>query len=99
MIRLDREIEAKYEVLAKMGEGGMGSVYKVRHKVFQDIRVIKTAKYSQDNTAERTRFISEAKRGYHFRHDSIARVIDFDITSAGTAYIVMYYIDALNLLQ
>jgi serine/threonine protein kinase/outer membrane protein assembly factor BamD (BamD/ComL family) len=99
MIRLDREIEAKYEVLAKMGEGGFGSVYKVRHKVFQEIRVIKTAKYPASETAERTRFITEAKRGYHFRHEGIARVLDFEITSEGTAYIAMEFIDGMNLRE
>jgi len=99
MIRLDREIEAKYEILAKMGEGGFGSVYKVRHKVFQEIRVIKTAKMPQSETAERARFISEAKRGYHFRHEGIARVLDFEVTSEGTAYIAMEFIDGMNLRE
>ena len=38
---LAKEIEATYEVLSKMGEGGMGAVYKVRHRFFDEIRVIK----------------------------------------------------------
>jgi len=99
MIVLDPEIEAKYEVLAKMGEGGMGSVYKVRHRVFGDIRVIKTGKFEDDDPAERDRFRSEAKRGFHFRHKSIARVTDFNITAAGTNYIEMEYIGGSNLRQ
>jgi serine/threonine protein kinase len=99
VIGVDREIEAKYEILAKMGEGGMGSVFKVRHKVFQDVRVVKTAKYDNNIPGVRTRFIGEAKRGYQFRHPSIARVIDFDVTADGTAYIVMEFIDGLNLRQ
>lgn len=99
MTGVDREIEAKYEILSKMGEGGMGSVYKVRHRVFQDVRVVKTAKYDNNVPDVRTRFIGEAKRGYQFRHPNIASVIDFDVTTDGTAYIVMEFIDGLNLRQ
>jgi len=99
VISVDREIEAKYEILAKMGEGGMGAVYKVRHKVFQDVRVVKTAKYDNNIPGVRARFIGEAKRGYQFRHPGIARVIDFDVTAEGTAYIVMEFIDGLNIRQ
>jgi serine/threonine protein kinase len=97
MIVLDPEIEAKYEVLAKMGEGGMGSVYKVRHRVFGDTRVIKTTK--SEDKASADRFIKEAIRGFYLRHESIAKVIDFDVTAMGTAYIVMEMIEGQNLRQ
>lgn len=34
-------LEGKYEVLEKLHEGGMGAVYKVRHRLLDEVRVIK----------------------------------------------------------
>jgi serine/threonine-protein kinase len=97
MIVVDSEIAAKYDILAEMSPGGMGLVYKVRHKLLGDERVIKIGKFV--STKDKERFIREAKRGYLFRHDNIAKVLDFDITVAGTAYIVMEFIAGASLLQ
>ena len=98
MIRLDQEIEAKYEVLAVMGEGGMGAVYKVRHRHLDQIRVIKLirekARADENLTA---RFLREAKTAARLRHPNIAEVIDYDITAEGTAFMVMEFIDGVNL--
>ena len=42
---LQREIDqkriGKYEILEKIGEGGIGAVYKVRHRLLEEVRVIK----------------------------------------------------------
>ena len=38
---LDEHIEGKYEILAKLREGGMGAIYKVRHRLLDEIRVVK----------------------------------------------------------
>jgi len=35
------QLEGKYELLEKIREGGMGSVYKVRHQLLDEVRVIK----------------------------------------------------------
>ena len=39
-IPLER-LEGKYEILEKIQEGGMGAIYKVRHRLLDEIRVIK----------------------------------------------------------
>lgn len=95
---LAKEIEANYEVLAKMGEGGMGAVYKVRHRFFDEIRVIKVMQPQLEPVTElQERFLGEAKRGKQLRHPNLAEVIDFSIASDGTYYIVMEYIEGVNL--
>src|ERR1700732_712908 len=37
----NRRIEGKYEILQKIREGGMGAIYKVRHRLLDEVRVIK----------------------------------------------------------
>ncbi|HEV7241853.1 MAG TPA: serine/threonine-protein kinase [Thermoanaerobaculia bacterium] len=94
------EIEATYEVLAKMGEGGMGAVYKVRHKFFDEVRVIKVMHAQLIATESiQERFLSEAKRGKQFRHPNLAEVLDVSIAADGTSYMVMEYIEGINLRE
>ena len=100
MKRLDPEIEAKYEVLAAMGEGGMGAVYKVRHRHLDEVRVIKVVreKFRGDENLA-LRFQREAKTAVKLRHPNIAEIIDYDVTTSGTAYIVMEFIEGVNLRE
>ena len=39
-IPLER-LEGKYEILEKLQEGGMGAIYKVRHRLLGEVRVVK----------------------------------------------------------
>jgi serine/threonine-protein kinase len=97
---LAQEIEATYEVLSKMGEGGMGAVYKVRHRFFDEIRVVKVMQADLELLPElKERFLGEAKRGKQLRHPNLAEVIDFSIASDGTSYIVMEFVDGVNLRE
>ena len=100
MTVLAPEIEATYEVLSKMGEGGMGAVYKVRHRFFDEIRVIKVMQAHLETAPElKERFLGEAKRGKQLRHPNLAEVLDFSIAGDGTAYMVMEFIEGTNLRE
>jgi serine/threonine-protein kinase len=93
---LPSEIEANYEVLQTMG-GGMGTVYKVRHRHFGETRIIKVMQASLAGNQElKDRFTAEAKRGKQLKHRNIAEVLDFQIGSNGSPYLVMEYIDGIN---
>jgi serine/threonine-protein kinase len=99
MTVLSPEIEATYEILDTMG-GGMGAVYKVRHRLFGEIRIIKVMQAAlKDDSSLRERFSAEAKRGKQLKHRDIAEVLDFLIGSDGNAYLVMEYIDGVNLRE
>lgn len=92
------EIEARFDVLAKLGEGGMGCVYKVRHRDLDEVQIVKTLQAHLSSNADlRERFVTEARRGIHLRHPHIAGVHDFAVTADGTGYIVMEYVDGENL--
>jgi len=92
------EIDSRFEVIAKLGEGGMGTVYKVRHRDLDEIQIVKTMQaHFSSNEALRSRFINEARRGMRLRHPHIAGVHDFAVCADGTGYIVMEFVNGLNL--
>ncbi len=92
------ELEEKYDIVAKLGEGGMGAVYKVRHKVLGKLRVIKTIRPQlQSDQDLQNRFLREAQVAAGLRHPHIAAVHDCAFTKSGTAYIVMEHIEGQNL--
>jgi len=92
------EIEGKYEVLEKLQEGGMGAIYKVRHRLLGEVRVIKVIRPHLEGDEElKARFLREARLGIKLRHPNIAQLYDFTLDDAGTAYMVLEYIDGHTL--
>ena len=94
---LPRSIEEKYEVLHPLGEGGMGAVFKVRHRLLNELRVIKIIRpaIAADERLQ-ARFLGEARAASKLKHPNVAQVHDFAIDPEGTPYIVMEYIDGLS---
>lgn len=92
------EIDSRFDVLEKLGEGGMGCVYKVRHRDLDEVQIVKTLQaHLSANEGLRTRFITEARRGMRLRHPHIAGVHDFAVCADGTGYIVMEFVQGHNL--
>ena len=91
-------IDPKYEIVRKLREGGMGAIYLVRHRLLDELRVVKVLR-SQLNTDEdlRQRFLREAKTAIQLRHPNIAQLYDFSVDEEGNASIVLEYIDGLTL--
>ncbi|HSL81658.1 MAG TPA: serine/threonine-protein kinase, partial [Thermoanaerobaculia bacterium] len=84
----------------KIKEGGMGAIYKVRHRLLEEVRVVKTIRpqFAEDEDL-RERFLREAKTAIRLRHPNIAQLYDFSVDADGTAYIVMEYIDGVTLQE
>ncbi len=93
-------IEGKYEILAKIKEGGMGTIYKVRHRLLDEVRVVKVMRpqIGADEELKR-RFTQEAKTATRLKHPNIGAILDFALDSEGMAYIVMEFIDGVNLAE
>ena len=91
-------LDGKYEILEKLHEGGMGAVYKVRHRLLGETRVVKTlnARLSDDKES-RIRLQREAQTAIQLRHPNIVQVYDFTIDAGGCAYIVMEFLDGFTL--
>lgn len=90
-------LEGKYEIIEAIGEGGMGSVFKVRHKILDEIRVAKVMRshlvHEEDS---KERFYREARIAAKARHRSIAQIFDFSVDE-GVAFIIMEFIDGVTL--
>jgi serine/threonine-protein kinase len=97
---LNEQIDGKYEILEKIREGGMGAIYKVRHRLLDEIRVVKVIRSQAEAVGEAAdRFLHEAKAAIKLRHPNVAVLHDFAVGDDGQAFIVMEYIDGWNLLE
>jgi serine/threonine-protein kinase len=100
VILLNEQIDGKYEILEKIREGGMGAIYKVRHRLLDEIRVVKVIRAQSEAVGEAAdRFLSEAKAAIRLRHPNVAVLHDFAVGADGQAFIVMEHIDGWNLLE
>ena len=92
----------EYFVESKIGEGGMGSAFKVRHRndsIFraQGYRVLKIIKPDlAGNDGFRKRFVEEAAKGITLHHPRVAKVYDLFDTEQMLG-ILMEYIDGEEL--
>jgi serine/threonine-protein kinase len=97
---LDEHIEGKYEILEKLREGGMGAIYKVRHRLLDEVRVVKVVRANMVSSPDSgDRFLREARVAIRLRHPNIAQLHDFAIAADGNAYIVMELIDGWTLQE
>jgi len=97
---LDEHIDGKYEILEKLREGGMGAIYKVRHRLLDEIRVVKVIRAAVAGHPDAgERFLREARAAIRLRHPNIAALHDFAIADDGNAYIVMEFIDGSTLQE
>src|SRR3979411_319324 len=66
-------LEGKYEILSKLREGGMGTIYKVRHRLLDEVRVVKVIRSRQGDVEgdAADRFLSEARSAIKLRHPNV----------------------------
>jgi len=91
-------IRGKYRVLAKVGQGGMGSVYKALHLAFDEMRALKViAPELLTDDLFVKRFKHEAVITRRLQHPNAVRVDDIDEAEDGRPYIVMEFIEGKSL--
>ena len=93
-------IRDKYQVLEKIGAGGMAVVYKARHLAFNEIRALKlvSSRMLEDQDFLK-RLKTEAVITRKLQHANAVRVDDIDTTEDGRPFIVMEYVEGQNLRQ
>ncbi len=91
-------LDGKYEVLDKIGEGGMAEVYRARHLHLDEIRIIKVTKPDAlGESGEPRRFQEEARLATLVRHPNVAALYDFSRQPDGSFYMVWEFIDGVTL--
>lgn len=82
-----------YEILGKLGEGGMGVVYKARHVALNRIEVVKMIRAGEFASArELTRFKFEAEAAAALNHPNIVPVFSVGEVD-GRPYLTMRWIE------
>jgi len=91
-------IRNKYEILGRLGIGGMGVVYRGRHLTFNEVCAIKIVNDAIAGDANfLQRFQTEAVVTRKLRHPNAVRVDDFDYTDDGRPFIVMELVEGKNI--
>ncbi len=92
-------IAGKYRLLQKLGEGGMGSVWRAEHIQLQSQIAIKLIDPSLANTTDAlSRFLREARSAASLRSPHVVQILDHGVDD-GTPYIAMELLDGETLGQ
>jgi serine/threonine-protein kinase len=88
-----------YVLLDRIGEGGMGQVYKARHQHMNRVVALKVIRKERlSNPAAVRRFYQEVQAAAHLNHPNI--VLAFDAGMIGpTHFFAMEYVDGVDLDQ
>ena len=86
-----------YRILEKLGEGGMGIVYKAQDTKLDRVVALKfLPRHLASNETEQSRFLQEAKAAAALNHPNVCSVIDIQETD-DQHFIVMEYVDGRTL--
>ncbi|MEZ6148312.1 MAG: protein kinase [Planctomycetaceae bacterium] len=88
-----------YDILEEIGKGGMGQVYKARHRRMERLVAIKTLPHTDDFDEQwRVRFRREVKAAARLSHPHIVTAYDAR-EDDGIDYLVMEFVDGEDLGQ
>ncbi|MDP9192941.1 MAG: serine/threonine protein kinase [Acidobacteriota bacterium] len=93
-----RLLDGKYQILDRLGVGGMGEIFKVRHIHLNELRVIKIMRpnvAADDQGLQR--FLQEARTSTMIKHKNLAMLYDFAQLDDGSYYMVWEFIDGTNI--
>jgi len=95
----DVALEGKYVLERRLGEGGMGIVYKAHHKFLKTTRAIKIIRRELigNDPSFATRFHQEAMTAAAIGHPNIIGVPDFGFLEEKIPFIVMEFVEGISL--
>jgi len=88
----------RYEIIRRLGAGGMGTVYLARHQLMDRRCALKVLPPGQHRDREALkRFTREAQNASRIVHPHVCTVYDFGTTDEGVAYLAMEYLEGRTL--
>src|SRR5277367_349668 len=93
-------LDGQFQILQKIGSGGMGSVYKASQAAMSRMVAVKILHPKLANRKDLvSRFRREARAMSHLTHPNTVKVYLYGELDDGSLYIVMEYLDGKNLNQ
>ena len=95
-----RTLAGRYLMQQKIGQGGMGEIYRARHKLIEKtvaVKVLHPERVHHKHALER--FQQEARAAARIGNLHIVDVTDYGFTDDGEAFLVMEYLQGQSLAQ
>lgn len=104
LFRLKRNYDSlktlgQYDLMSKIGEGGMGIVYLAKHAFLKRPTAVKVVKKEMTTSDNIKRFEREAKFVSQLTHPNTIAIYDYGRTDDGFFFYAMEYVQGVNLSE
>ncbi len=98
--RFDRARKlGRYEIVEKIGEGGMGKVYRARHALLRRPTAVKLLDAGSASEEAVRRFEREVQSASSLTHPNTIAIFDYGRTPEGTLYYAMEYLEGTTVAE